>query len=367
MHVLTCDVILQTPGRYEPRDVATSGLHPPTPVGNGRTPLSSHRLTANQRQPCSVNQSASRRLLARSRRSISQPCLPKTPIAKLTPLLSSRQRRTPRRSAGRSPRGDTPIGRKRHKRQCAPSVAAGGATAAAARDPTMTTAGDSDDVMSSTPDLSLRYNPITHQTNAYDCSPMAMPTEPQFRADEYRDSPHSQQLQKAKSVNSLLYGSPSKPSTTPSKPTTPGGRSCYNDDNDVTLLGGGGALSDYDVIVGGGPTSTPVQEQQQQPTLQKAKSLTSVFANGEGELSRPTTNQQQQQQPTLASCAPTPPPSAAKHHQPALAASPSTPLTTTASPGSACALFLPIERPRDPPPAPPRAANALFQTEPLHG
>ena len=226
--------------------------------------------------------------------------------------------------------------------------------------------------MSSTPDLSLRYNPITHQTNAYDCSPMAMPTEPQFRADEYRGSPCSQQLQRAKSVNSLLYGSPSKPSTTPSKPTTPG-RSCYNDDNDVTLLGGGGgALSDYDAIAGGAPTSTPVQEQQQQqPTLQKAKSLTSVFANGEGELSRPTTNQQQQQQPTaqptLASGAPTPP-LAAKHHQPTLGASPLTPLTTTtASPGSACALFLPIERPRDPPPAPPRAANALFQTEPLHG
>ena len=201
---------------------------------------------------------------------------------------------------------------------------------------------------------------------------MAMPTEPQFRADEYRGSPCSQQLQRAKSVNSLLYGSPSKPSTTPSKPTTPG-RSCYNDDNDVTLLGGGGgALSDYDAIAGGAPTSTPVQEQQQQqPTLQKAKSLTSVFANGEGELSRPTTNQQQQQQPTaqptLASGAPTPP-LAAKHHQPTLGASPLTPLTTTtASPGSACALFLPIERPRDPPPAPPRAANALFQTEPLHG
>ena len=49
--------------------------------------------------------------------------------------------------------------------------------------------------MSSTPDLSLRYNPITHQTNAYDCSPMAMPTEPQFRADEYRAGSPCSQLQ----------------------------------------------------------------------------------------------------------------------------------------------------------------------------
>ena len=150
-----------------------------------------------------------------------------------------------------------------------------------------------------------------------------MPEDPLFKADEYRQSPNT--LQRAKSVNSLLYGSPNKPVTPVNRHYT---------DADETLN------AEQCVDVGGALTSTPIEQ---------AKSVTSLFVNGEGELS-PASKRQQAMRPKPLLLSP----------------ASSTAASPVASPNSACALFLPVERPRDPPPAPPKAANALFQTETLH-
>ena len=251
--------------------------------GKSRTPLSS-RTTS--RTP-SANMSASRKLLRRSRRSISQPNLPKTPISHrtLTPLLKGNS--AIRRSAGRTPKADVAIERKRHKRMCSSPESA------------------------VTPDISLRYNPITHEMNEYDCSPIAMPSEPNFKADEYGASPSSVTLTKAKSVNSLLYGSPSKkPTNTPRHKQEP----------------------NYD----SSSTSTP---------LQKAKSMNSLFM---GEQQTPT-----DRTPTRA-------------HPDGLFGFDKGDESPLGSPRSASPLFVPIVRPADPPPPPPKAAGALFQSEPLN-
>ena len=216
--------------------------------------------------------SASRRLLNRCRRSISQPSLAVTPGA-------SGRKRTARKSSGRTPRAAAPVERKRHKRQCA----------------------SPDRTLTPHTDLSHRYNPITHQTKTYDCSPSPMPSHPQFRADEYCGSSPGEMV-KAKSMHSLLYGSPRR---TP-QPRTP------NFDDASPVASGSGTNS----------TSTPI-----------SKSLTSLLPG-----STPNATNRK------------PEASAGGHSLPA-------------SPVRADALFLKIDPPKEVPPPSPRAACALFQTE----
>ena len=244
-----------------------------------RTPRAFTSFKSSQKKVAAP--SASRRLISRMRRSVSQPSLAATPTRSETP-----RQRTPKKSSGRTPRATAHIERKRHKRQCS----------------------SPDRTLTHSPELSLRYNPITHQTKTYDCSPSPMPSDPLFSADEYRDTASPGSMVKARSVNSLLYGSPRRAAHQTASPAA----RIFDDDGSPIVANGSGQNA----------TSTPVSS--------ALASLTSGVTPDA--VSRK--------------------PQASQSDSPLLA-----------SPCKADALFARIAPPKAVPSPPPRSAGALFQVE----